>query len=98
MSEDHASVAVVPLKPFAVSPKEAARLENCGLTTVYERLNSGEYQAVKDGTRTKILVSSIEARRASLPPAEFKPYSVRADHKRRAGSTRPRTRRPKGAR
>jgi hypothetical protein len=55
------------LKPYAVSPKEAARIENCGLTLIYDRLNAGEYDAVKDGKRTKILLASIEKRRASLP-------------------------------
>jgi hypothetical protein len=65
--ESHASVVVQPLKPFAVSPREAALLENCGRSLIYERLARGEYQAVKDGNRTKILVESIEKRRASLP-------------------------------
>ena len=84
MSEDHhASVAVVPLQPFAVSPKEAAVLENCGLSVVYERLARGEYAAIKDGRRTKILFESIERRRASLPRATFKPLAPLADHRKK---------------
>jgi hypothetical protein len=44
-------------------------------TTVYDRLRSGEYQAVKDGRLTKILTASIKARRASLPRAEYRAAS-----------------------
>jgi hypothetical protein len=55
----------------SVSPKQTAVIDDCGLSTVYERLQSGEYQAVKDGRSTKILTASIKARRANLPRAEF---------------------------
>jgi hypothetical protein len=75
--ETYASVLVAPLEPFAVSPREAAILENCGRTVIYERLARGEYTAVKDGTRTKILFESIKRRRATLPPAKFKPLTPR---------------------
>jgi len=68
VEHSHASVVVVqPIKPFAVSPKEAAVMENSAVSVIYERLNRGEYDAVKDGHRTKILVASIERRQASLP-------------------------------
>jgi hypothetical protein len=68
-----ASVAVMPLEPFALSPKETAIVENCGVSVVYERLARGEYEAVKDGTRTKIVLESIKRRRAGLPKAKFQP-------------------------
>ena len=55
----------------SVSPKLAAVIDECGLTTVYERLQSGEYQAVKDGRSTKVLTASIKSRRANLPRAQF---------------------------
>jgi hypothetical protein len=42
-----ASVAVMPLEPFALSPKETAIYENCGVSVVYERLARGEYEALK---------------------------------------------------
>lgn len=49
-------------------PKATAKVEGCGLTKVYERLNNGEYDAVKDGNRTKITGESILRRRAGLVP------------------------------
>ena len=78
----HASVVVEPLEPWALSPKETAIVENCGLSVVYERLANGEYDAVKDGTRTKILMQSIKRRRGSLPPATFKPFTPRTKRRR----------------
>ena len=62
---------------YALSPKETAIVDNCGLTVVYERLARGEYAAIKDGTRTKILTESIKSRRVNLRPAEYKPLSPR---------------------
>ena len=67
---------------FGLAPKETAVLENCGLSLVYVRLAAGEYEAVKDGTRTKITVESIKRRRAGLARASYKPPS----HKRSAPS------------
>ena len=43
----HASVVVEPLEPWALSPKQTAIVENCGLSVVYERLANGEYDAFK---------------------------------------------------
>ena len=65
---------------FGLSPKETAIVENCGVSVVYERLARGEYDAIKDGTRTKITTSSIKQRRASLQRAEYKTPSARASH------------------
>jgi transposase len=64
MSEQ-SSVIVQRLK--AVSPREAAEIEDCGKSVIYERLARGEYDAYKDGNRTKIILESIERRRATLP-------------------------------
>jgi hypothetical protein len=47
-------------------------------------LARGEYEAVKDGGRTKILVASIKRRRASLPLAKFKPLPRRGNHQRKS--------------
>ena len=58
---------------FALSPKLTAVVNNCSLSTIYDRLGKGEYQAVKDGHSTKITTESIKARRAKLPRAEYKP-------------------------
>ena len=41
---------------FGLAPKETAVIENCGLSLVYQRLARGEYDAYKDGNRTKITV------------------------------------------
>lgn len=53
MSEDHPdssrSVSAIPLEPFGLSPKETALVENCGIATVYNRLNAGEYDALREG-------------------------------------------------
>jgi hypothetical protein len=59
----------LPLKLITV-------VESCGLSTVYERLASGDYEGVKDGSRTKITTASIKARRAKLPRAEYKSTQV----------------------
>src|SRR5215475_3080866 len=59
--------SVTPLEPWALTPTETARVESCGLSTVYERIARGEYDAVIDGTRTKVLYESIRRRRATLP-------------------------------
>jgi hypothetical protein len=84
MSEHtHASVAVIPLEPFAISVKETAVYDNCGRSVVYERLARGEYEAIKDGTRTKIIVASIKRRRAGLSKATFKPLPPRTPRKRK---------------
>jgi hypothetical protein len=53
-------------------PKLTAIVESCGMSTVYERLADGTYQAVKDGRLTRILTASIKARRLSLPAAQYR--------------------------
>lgn len=62
---------------FGLAPKETAVIENCGLSLVYQRLARGEYDAYKDGNRTKITVEFIKRRRESLPRAAYKPLSPR---------------------
>jgi hypothetical protein len=47
------------------------KAENCGASTVYERLARGEYEAVKDGSKTLITVESIKRRRQ----AKLRPWS-----------------------
>jgi hypothetical protein len=65
-----------PLQPFAVSPKKAAHIEQCGLTELYERLNNGEYETYLDGAKRQITLRSIRARQerklaaAGGPPRE----------------------------
>jgi hypothetical protein len=54
--------SLVTIEPFAVRPKEAARLESCGITELYKRLAAGEYESYCDGTMRMITVRSIRAR------------------------------------
>jgi len=54
-------------KPYAVSVREAGRLQGLGRSSVYEQIERGELEAFKDGTRTLVTVESIERRQANLP-------------------------------
>jgi hypothetical protein len=54
-----------------LSPRQAAEIEGCSVTTIYQRLSAGEYAAFKDGIKTLIPASSIAARREKLPKAEY---------------------------
>jgi hypothetical protein len=45
--------------PLAVKPKRACAMLDCGLTRLYELMNSGEVLSFKDGTSRKIVTSSI---------------------------------------
>src|SRR5215510_6364139 len=64
---------------FGLAPKLAAIVEDCAVSVIYERLANGQYEAVKDGTRTKVTTESIKRRRASLPRAEFRPLKRAAE-------------------
>jgi hypothetical protein len=44
---------------LAVSPRRAAFLLDCGITRLYELINSGELDSYKDGAARKIVVASI---------------------------------------
>ena len=46
---------------LAVSPKTAAKMLDCGLTTIYGLLRRGELEALYIGTARRILTSSITA-------------------------------------
>ena len=75
---------VSPPEPFALSVKDARPLlGNRSFSSIYEMLNRGELEAVKDGKRTLITLASIRARQEALPRAEFG-----AEPRRRAKDTR----------
>jgi len=59
------------LEPYAITIKQTAASESTCVAEVYNRLATGEYQAVKDGRRTLVLWESVKARRAKLKPAKF---------------------------
>jgi hypothetical protein len=62
---------------FGLSPSETAVIENSAVSTIYERLSRGEYDAYKDGHATRITVESIKRRRAGLQRATFTPPKPR---------------------
>jgi excisionase family DNA binding protein len=47
---------------LAVSPKDACRVLDVGLTKLYELLNDGELESYLEGRRRKITTASIRAR------------------------------------
>jgi hypothetical protein len=51
----------------SVSPKLTRVIDGCALSTVYNRIEDGGYEAYKDGRLTRITTASIKARRAKLP-------------------------------
>jgi hypothetical protein len=75
--------SVAGLEPLGLSVKETAAVERCGVSTVWERLAAGEYEAIKDGAKTLITVKSIQKRREGLLPATYKPFKSRPNHRRR---------------
>jgi hypothetical protein len=60
------------LKPFAVSVKTARRLlGDKSHSGIYLDIAAGKLEAVKDGSKTLIVLESIERRVASLPRAKI---------------------------
>ena len=78
------------LKPFSVSIPEAARLQGLGRkpgggrNSIYQQIERGELEAVKDGAHTKITYASIERRQASLPRVKHSGTAAVAKARRRA--------------
>jgi hypothetical protein len=60
------------LKPIAVRRTVAASLIGEGVTKIDELIASGQIEARKSGRNLLILVASLEAYVAGLPPAELK--------------------------
>jgi excisionase family DNA binding protein len=48
-------------EPLAVSPRRAAFLLDCGVTRVYELINSRQLESYRDGASRKVTVASIKA-------------------------------------
>ena len=57
--------------PLAVTIHEAVRVSGLSRSELYRRLADGKVQAVKSGSRTLVLMDSLRAHLASLPPATF---------------------------
>jgi len=58
-------------EPLAVPLSEAVRLTGLSRSELYRRLANGQIQAVKAGVRTLVVMQSLKAHMASLPPATF---------------------------
>jgi hypothetical protein len=70
------------LEPHAVPVPEARRLlGNKSRSQLYEDLSAGKLDAVKDGSKTLIVLASIRRYQASLPPAKITPKPPRS-HRR----------------
>lgn len=60
------------IEPLTVSIQETCRLLGSSRSEVYRLLARGNLRAVKAGVRTQVLMASIKAHVASLPPATFR--------------------------
>lgn len=58
--------------PLTVTIHEAVRVSGLSRSEVYRRLADGKLRAVKSGSRTLVLMASLRAHLASLPPATFR--------------------------
>jgi len=58
--------------PLAVTIHEAVRVSGLSRSELYRRLADGKLRAVKSGSRTLVLMDSLRAHLASLPPATFR--------------------------
>jgi hypothetical protein len=61
-----------PIEPFATSIPDACRISGLSRSEIYRRLGAGDIRAVKSGSRTLILLESLRAHLARLPPATFR--------------------------
>jgi hypothetical protein len=70
------SAPITNLEPFAVRPKEGARLAGCSLSLFYRRLSEGVYETFLDGFNRLVTVESIKAhQKKALEAARGTPTS-----------------------
>lgn len=60
------------LNPITIPIAEATRISGLSRSELYRCLARGDVRAVKSGVRTLVLVDSLRAHLASLPPAIFR--------------------------
>jgi Helix-turn-helix domain len=60
------------IDPIAAPIPDACRISGLSSSEIYRRLAAGDIRAVKSGSRTLILMDSLRAHLASLPPATFR--------------------------
>ncbi len=58
--------------PIAAPINEACRLSGFSRSEIYRRLAAGDIAAIKNGSRTLVLVASLRAYIEALPPATFR--------------------------
>jgi len=66
-----------PLTPILVTIPQAAAFIARGTSFVYQAIALGQIAAVKSDKRTLVVVDSLRAYAASLPPARIKPITRR---------------------
>jgi hypothetical protein len=66
-----AATPEVALDPLAITMREAERISGLSVRTLYRDLAAGRIRAVKRGSATLVLMDSLRAYLAALPPATF---------------------------
>jgi len=69
------------IRPLTVGIEAAKAITGISRSSLYEAIGRGELDAVKDGDRLLITMTSIERRQAALPRAKIKPTKVRKHRK-----------------
>ena len=60
------------IEPIAVPIPTASQISGLSRSTIYRELGAGKLRAVKQGTRTLVMVDSIRVYLAALPEAKFR--------------------------
>lgn len=66
--------------PIAVTINDAVRISGLSRSEIYRRLTAGDIVAVKNGSRTLILMASVRAYLDSLPVATFRAPAAASSH------------------
>jgi hypothetical protein len=62
----------LPMEILAAPIPLASQISGLSRSEIYRRLAAGDIRAVKSGSRTLVLMDSLRAHLASLPPATFR--------------------------
>jgi hypothetical protein len=65
-------LSIPRLEPIAAAIPAACHISGLSRSEIYRRLATGDIRAVKSGARTLILLDSLRAHLAQLPPATFR--------------------------
>jgi hypothetical protein len=72
-----AKMTELDVQPILCSiPKAGATINHC-TRFIYEKIATGEIEAVKSGKRTLVVVASLHKYAEKLPPAKIKPITRR---------------------